>query len=38
MISVLYLADQNLAERPCGFWILDFAIFAKFGFFRYVEV
>ena len=38
MISVLHLADQNLAEGPCGFWILDFAIFAKLGFFRYVEV
>ena len=33
MISVLHLADQNLAEGPCGFWILDFAIFAKLGFF-----
>ena len=32
MVSVLYLGDQNLAEGPCGFWILDFAIFAKFGF------
>lgn len=38
MVSVLYLADQNLAEGPFGFWIFHFAIFAKFGFFRDVEI